>query len=403
MKTYSYLLLGLGLMLGSCSSDDEGGNNDRKEINLTAGESEIVAKQNNRAFDMLHYFNANTEKGNFMVSPLSLQYALGMLANGAQGNTLDEITAALGVSSLDEINTLNKRLLDELPKADKKTTLHSANSVWIDNRLDFLPSYSRKVAEYYRAESTKLVLNSTDAMNRINSWCSKHTNGMIPQLLDEPFDGTFMLINALHFKGEWAKPFKERNTRKEDFHNADGSMSKADMMKKTESIPYMQMPDFQLGKLIYGNGAYSMTIILPAEGVSLDQAVNSIDSEMWKRWKSNSNTSECNIDLPKFKISTDFDIRKYLLSIGIKDALDKERADLLAMTDEETFVNYARQVTEITVDEKGTEAAAVTVIGGYTTCLPNIPTTFHVDRPFAFVIEETSTGAILFTGCVNKL
>lgn len=407
MKTYNYLLLGLGLLMGACSNshDDDGGSNERKDIVLTAGETEIVAKQHGTAFEMLRYFNENSDKDNFMVSPLSLQFALGMLANGAQGNTLDEITAALKISSLDELNSLNKRLLEELPKVDKKTTLHSANSVWLDESFNVLPSYSRAVADYYRAESASVKLSSEEAMKKINSWCSKHTNGMLPQVLKEPFSENvvFALINALYFKGEWAEPFKESSTQKKKFNNTDGSNSTVDMMRKKEYIKFMDMTDYMLGKLEYGNGAYAMTIILPAEGVTLDRAVGSIDAELWQQWKSSSYAHDCDIELPKFKISTDFDLTDYLLSLGIKDAFDKDRADFLAMSDIATFVSLAKQMTEIAVDEKGTEAAAVTIIGGDTMAMPSAPITFHADRPFAFIIEESSTGAILFTGRVNKL
>lgn len=407
MKLRNYLFLAVGLLLCACSGDsEEEGNNPRKDIGLTANEIEIVSTQNESAFRMLRYFNANSDKDNFMVSPLSAQFALGMLANGARGNTLDEITSALNVSSLDELNELNRRLLSKLPKADKKTVFRSANSVWLNRGFNVLPTYSRTVAEYYRAESTTLELSTEAAKNKINAWCSKNTEGMIKQVLKEPFSNkiAFALVNALYFKGEWTEPFKKSATKAKNFKNADASTSRVDMVHQKYYIPYMDTGDFRLAKLTYGNGTYAMTVILPSENVTLDRALSSMDVETWETWKANRHEENCDIELPKFKISTDFDIIPYLSSLNIHDAFDMNAADFLAMSDISTFVSFAKQVTEISVDEKGTEAAAVTVVGGDLAALPPSHTIeFHVNRPFAFIIEETSTGAILFTGRVNKL
>ena len=167
-KELVFLLSLVAVALTGCSSDDDmGSKNDRKDIELSVEESAIVSVQNSRAFDMLKSYDENTEDKNFIISPLSAQFALGMLANGAHGNTLDELTAALGVESLGELNSLNKRLLRELPKADKKVKFRAANSVWLDNRFEVLPSYSRAVGEWYDAEATSLDLFDVPSVRRI--------------------------------------------------------------------------------------------------------------------------------------------------------------------------------------------------------------------------------------------
>ncbi|MDE6813118.1 MAG: hypothetical protein K2J28_04695, partial [Duncaniella sp.] len=142
MKKYSALLLGAAFLFNACSSSDNDGGeaNQRKDIVLNVNEIAIVDAQTGSALDMLRYFDSNSQEDNFMVSPLSVQFSLGMLANGAQGKTLDEIATALGSSSLNELNELNRRLLTELPKADKKTTLRSANSAWLNKGFNLLPT-----------------------------------------------------------------------------------------------------------------------------------------------------------------------------------------------------------------------------------------------------------------------
>ncbi|MDE5960422.1 MAG: hypothetical protein K2H08_01710, partial [Duncaniella sp.] len=128
MKIYNALFLASALMFSACSSDSDAADNERKDIVLDGNEIEIVNTQNSTAFDMLRYFDANSEQANFMVSPLSGQFSLSMLANGAQGTTLDELSKVLGGNSVGELNALNKRLLFELPNADKKNAFRSANS-----------------------------------------------------------------------------------------------------------------------------------------------------------------------------------------------------------------------------------------------------------------------------------
>ena len=146
MKTYKFLIVAAGLLFGACSNDsDDMGSNERKEIELSRGESGIVSMQNGTAFSMLEYFNENSEVDNFMVSPLSMQFALGMLANGADGNTFAELEKALGEGSLSELNSLNSKLLTELPKADKRTTVELANSIWLDRSFNVYPEYSKSL------------------------------------------------------------------------------------------------------------------------------------------------------------------------------------------------------------------------------------------------------------------
>ncbi|WP_305155938.1 serpin family protein [uncultured Duncaniella sp.] len=405
MKICNALLCGFALMFSACSSNSDVADNERKDIVLNGNEIAIVDTQISSAFDMLRYFDSNSKEGNFMVSPLSIQFSLGMLANGAQGKTLDEITAALGSHSLDELNDLNKRLLSELPKADKKTTIRSANSVWLNKGLNVYPEYSRSVADFYRAEAATVDLSTEETMKRINDWCSSKTEGMIPTVIKEPYtDNTaFVMLNALYFKGEWQKPFKNENTVNKEFTNSDGTVSNVATMCKKENMYYFKGEKYELARMTYGNGAYAMTLLLPSEDSSLSEALQTLTPYAWSTWKRGREIRDCNLKMPKFSIATHFELDDYFKSIGIKEVYDSAKADLSVMSDKAVYLSKSDQFTRIEVDEKGTVATAVTKLEGEYTDVIHQPVEFHVNRTFAFIIEETSTGAVLFTGRVNKL
>ncbi len=405
MKIYNALFLASALMFSACSSDSDVADNERKDIELDGNEIEIVNTQNSTAFDMLRYFDANSEQANFMVSPLSAQFSLSMLANGAQGTTLDELSKVLGGNSVGELNALNKRLLSELPKADKKTAFRSANSLWLNNGFNILPAYSRSMADFYRTDVATVDLTTDVAVKKINDWCSLKTDGMIPSVINSPYSGdiVFIILNALYFKSEWQQPFKTENTVSKEFTNSDGTVSNVATMCKKEYMPYFKTEKYELVRMNYGNGAYAMTLLLPSKDSSLGEVLQTLDAEAWATWKSNRVVKDCMLEMPKFTIDTRFDLDGYFGSMGIKEVYDANKADLSAMSDRAVHLSRSEQFTRIEVDEKGTVATAVTKHELWDTDVYFEPVEFHIDRPFAFIIEETSTGAVLFTGRVNKL
>lgn len=275
MKIYNALFLASALMFSACSSDSDVADNERKDIVLDGSEIAIVDTQISTAFDMLRYFDANSEQANFMVSPLSAQFSLSMLANGAQGTTLDELSKVLGGNSVGELNALNKRLLSELPKADKKTAFRSANSLWLNNGFNILPAYSRSMADFYRTDVATVDLTTDVAVKKINDWCSLKTDGMIPSVINSPYSGdiVFIILNALYFKSEWQQPFKTENTVSKEFTNSDGTVSNVATMCKKEYMPYFKTEKYELVRMNYGNGAYAMTLLLPSKDSSLGEVL----------------------------------------------------------------------------------------------------------------------------------
>lgn len=389
-----------------CSNDgDVSLSNERKDIDLNQSESLIVASNNIRAFDMLEFYNQNTADDNIIIAPLSAQFTLGMLANGAGGNTLDELNNALGISSLSEFNSLNKRLLKQLPQVDKKSCFKAANSLWLQNGFDVLPSYYSSVSDYYQAEAATLDLTSFDGINKINQWCSSKTDGVISQIVTEPYndDISLVLLNALYFKGEWSQPFDSSKTIEGDFYNADGSKSSVDKMCDKKIVDYYENEKLKMIRLNYGNSAYRMTFILPNKNVILSDAIANIDKTDWDPWsKRGRNLAKCDLQLPKFKIEFFTELDSYLKSLGIKDIYEPQKVDLSSLSMTPVYVSGVCQKSKIEIDERGTVAASATIIGdSWVNLYEN--SEFFVDRPFIFVIDEQSTGVILFVGAVNKL
>lgn len=311
------------------------------------------------------------------------------------------------MESLGELNSLNRRLLKEFPKADRLVNFRAANSVWLDDSFDVLSSYSRAVGEWYDADATCLDLSDMSSIRRINSWCDQKTEGMISKVLDMPdSDAMLYLINSLCFKGEWDEDFKfdKANTKNKDFTNIAGITKKVPTMCNELTCRYYDGEKYGILKMDFGNGAYSMYIVLPAEDSSLKETVVLLDGGAWnKAMEHLYGGYKCKIEFPKFKIDSNVGFIPYLKHVGVKDVFDAERADLSAISSHETYVAKAFQISGIEVDENGAEAASVTVVEDVVGSVLPEEIDFIMNRPFAFVIEETSTKTILFMGCVKDL
>lgn len=412
-----WLILLVGIIFCACENEPTIGQKDddsviddynpRGEVVLTSEEAGIIEKQNASAFKMLGFFNANSESDNFMISPLSAQYALGMLANGASGTTLQEIKNVLDINSVDEFNALSRRLLCELPGVDKKSVIHNANSMWFNKGFTPLSSFSSAIGENYLAQTASLDLTTTAAVRTINEWCASVTDGFIKNVVKGPYSPQTAVImaNAMYLKAQWQYPFEEKKTYTGNFKNSDGSESEVAMMKRSNICRYLSASDYSLAALPLGNGAFEMTVVLPSADSTLDAALASLDAQGWKDWKSSVTKKECDIRLPKYEISTEELLTSYLRSLGLNSAFDIDKADFSALSDKSLRIDDVLQSARVSVDERGCEAAAVTVniMSGANLGNKIEKADFHVDRPFVFVIEECSTGAIMFMGRVNKL
>lgn len=406
------LLAGMLGLLVACQNEDSNPNEpkERKDIVLSRSEERMMEESTEFAFRFFKQINqTEVKEPNWMVSPLSASFALGMITNGAGGNTLDEMKATLGFSdlSLDEMNAYYRKLADELLDLDNTTTLGIANSIWVRNDFEVYDSFVDVNRKMYKAKVANLDFSSSDAPGIINRWCSDQTNGCIKEVIKNiPDDARMYLLNALYFKGIWKEKFQESSTKLDFFYPGDGSKYYVDMMWQSEKFRYSYDETFCMAEFPYGNEAFSMVVVLPDEGQKLDEVLDKLTFDYWKELNENACEQKLSVCFPRFELKYKKDLVDDMRAMGMKDAFNADMADFSAMSSSPLFLGLLDQYTYIKVDEKGTEAAAVTVGGMLDAAAPGPSTDilpFHMNRPFAFIIKEKSTGAILFMGKVTKV
>lgn len=396
-------------LLFSCNEieqkEKDDGNNPYTPISLNTKQSGFVKAGNDFAGRFIDKIDGNSLKEGedaWIVSPLSLQLALGMLLNGAQGETAAEICRTLGYEAdeIAEINAWSKLMLEQLPKLDKKTDLTLADAIFYNDRISLKAPYRDAVSTYYLASIEALDFsNRTASADIINKWCDKQTKGLIPKVIDEVDPGFLAyLVNALYFKGQWREKFAKGNTGNETFYQEDGSKDKVKMMKLVgKEFMYGETDIWQAIRLPYGNGNFAMTVVLPREGHTVRDITSAMGKgeSVYTPWQ-----VEADLWLPRFETKYHIWLNDILVDLGMPSSFSPITADFSAMSDYPSFVGFVQQDAVIKVDEDGSEAAAVTVIGMEMAAAPAPPqkVVFHADRPFLYLITETSTGTILFAG-----
>ena len=365
-----------------------------KEIELTDSEKELIASNNDFAFNL---FRKARGENNSVLSPLSITYALGMLNNAADGETLQEINQTLGFgdAGADAINAFCRKMLTESQTLDNQTKALIANTIFVNEGFGFRlqEGFIKKANDYYDAEPQNRDFADGLTMAVINQWASDHTEGLIQNLLnEESFDPTLAsyLLNALYFKGAWKSPFDEAKTKEEEF----GYGAKVPMMHKPYTeFNYTENDLYQAVNLPYGNGAYLMTIFLPREDKTIGDVLESLNGSNWQV-----GDYRCDVDvkLPRFETETKKDLNQIMSDLGMPKAFTRD-AEFPYFCNVPVFISKMFQVAKIKLDEKGTEAAAVTVIGLAGASMPK-QAEFHANRPFFYVISEQSTGVIFFMG-----
>lgn len=370
---------------------------EQKQISLSQTELQMVSSNNNFAFNL---FRTAQEDKSQILSPLSITYALSMLNNGATGETQQEISQTLGFfeTDIDSINVFCKKMLDGAPALDKETKVLIGNTIYTNKGYDLKSDFVKKTQRYYDATPESRDFHDGKTLNVINRWASDHTNKMIDQVLDDQSfdpDAVSYLLNAIYFKGAWADKFNKNLTKEEPFNGKEKVM----MMRQDEEIYYADNDYFSSVELPYGNGSFRMTVMLPHEDRTINDVLDYLSS---KTWMDNGNRMhKCLVDLklPRFETKTDMELNTIMQKLGISKAFTNA-ADFDNFCDIPTKIDLIKQVARIKLDEEGTEAAAVTVIGTKAESIPNKleHVVFHADRTFLYIISEQSTGAIFFIG-----
>lgn len=332
---------------------------------------------------------------NYMVSPFSIKMALAMAANGASGETKEEMLNVLRINDLNDYNAFAKEILKRLNEKDT-IEFKAANSIWLntdyypENNVTFKDSFRDTIVDYY--EGVSVTVNNDNAVSSINNWISRQTDGLIENVISDP-EFLAALVNTIYFKGAWAVPFNENLTAAATFTDRNGKQSEIDFMHDTDYYQYYENDEMQLLSLPYEDRNIEMLIVLP-KGEDMPVLTNGIfDSMQFVR---------VDLSLPKFETEYFTDLSDTLKKMGMPRAFENN-----AQFAEEMFVNSPDPIkidsvlhkTKIEVDEKGTIAAAATVISmGAGSPMPTEPIDFHADRPFLYLIRDSVSGEILFMG-----
>ena len=347
------------------------------------------------------------EKENSLVSPLSVMLALAMTANGADGETLDQMEKVLGRGiSLNDLNEYLYSYVKGLP-SEESSKLLIANSIWFRDdagRLTVEPDFLQINADYYDAALFKAAFDDS-TVAEINTWVSENTDGMIDKLLDS-IDSSKMLylINAVMFDAEWVNKYdSEWNVNEGDFTNINGEVQSAQFMRARESIfvddgkakgfvkPYV--------------GGYSFVAMLPNEGISLASYIESLTGTGFVSMLNQARSSFGDIEtfIPKFEYEYKIEMNDPLIAMGMPIAFDMNNADFFRMgnsPDGRLYIGDVLHKTYIAVNESGTRAGAVTSVSIEA---QSMPPSLRFDRPFLYAIIDDATNLPIFIGTLVSL
>lgn len=356
----------------------------------------------------LRLFRASSKEGeNTLLSPLSVLSALAMTANGAEEETLQEMEEVLGMTT-EELNGYLHTYMKSLPQG-KGYKLHLANSVWFRDGESFAVNgdFLQTNADYYGADIYRAPFDEKTC-NEINAWVKKHTDGMIPKILQQlPPEAVMCLVNALAFEAEWAQPYEDARTVRDGvFTREDGTEQTATFMHSQEST-YLA-DDIATGLMkYYKGGKYAFAALLPNEGVSVTEYLASLDGEKLHTILAEPQSATVFASIPKFEVEYDAELSEVLVDMGISDAFDPNRADFSGLGTSDRgniYINQVLHKTFISVAEKGTKAGATTVVemadGGVG---PLSYQEVYLDRPFVYMLVDCESGTPLFIGTMMDI
>lgn len=378
---------------------------DESFLILSDAQHEMVNNNNSFAFSL---YNKTMGMNSRVVSPLSVTYLMSMLANGADGETQQQILATLGWAgegiqqpSLQDINDYSRMLIEKTARLDKAVTVEIANYVAVNKEFKLNSKFQKSVERDYKAGVESLNFTSPSTLKRINDWCNDRTHGMIPSIINElDPDAVSYLMNAIYFNGTWKDKFSKEETKQEMFRGYTRDIQYVDMMHRHGEYFYADGDGYSAVSIPYGNGAFRMTVILPTEGSFLRDVMASMDGGKFQALQRS--MEKCNVDLkiPRFTTEVDLPLNDIISALGAP-LIFSSQADFSQFARGDFYVSKMFQKAKIEVSEEGTKAAAVTAaIMMMSAVRPekmrNV--VFHADSPFAYIISENSTGSIYFMG-----
>jgi len=415
------LVVTLASLGGTCSANEP--------VEKLARIGSALVVEGNNQFSLALYGKLRQTDGNLFFSPYSISTALAMTYAGAEGRTARQMAETLGFPTsagvLEEIEAEGEPMTpEEFAQAFGEIVrglnaqgqagsfeLEVANALWGQAGYPFRPEFIQRVESHYggKLQEMDFVRAAEQARQTINGWVAQETNEKIKDLLGRGTVGPMtrlVLTNAIYFKGRWAAPFEERQTRPEPFALLDGGTVQAPMMNQKAEFRYAQVganhdSPLQVLELPYVDQGLSMIILLPKATDGIEGLEARLNRETLTAWLDPLRRCEVKVTIPKFKLTSKFDLRKVLTGMGMTDAFS-EAADFSGMTERrELFLSAVVHQAYVDVNEEGTEAAAATgAVISLTSMRVDETPVFRADHPFIFLIRDNASGSILFLGRV---
>ena len=380
------------------------------EANLrTLQQHELQTVDASTAFAMdLYQQLRKAESPNRFFSPYSIHVALSMAMAGNEGEALEEFLDVLRFDNqtVEEANRGAKELTEFLLQVDPKVKTHIANSMWYRQDYQVKAAFRQVLEDYYKAEVAGIDMFDPKSVDIINGWIERNTEGLIKDMLDRiPPDAVMYLVNAIYYKADWKYRFDAGETKKELFYIAPDKKVEVDMMSlgKGAEMKFYAGDTYNYLEIPYSTGQYSMGVVLP-NGHNMEEIEGEVTLENLNLWRDQAQETNLLLKMPKFKLrEKQENMAEDLMDMGLRIPFGFDDRNFTLLFDNPTNpLKVSRIIHDavIEVDERGSEAAAATVVEivELSSAGPSTPKVFALDRPFIFFIQEKHSGAVLFMG-----
>ncbi|MBQ2403618.1 MAG: serpin family protein, partial [Prevotella sp.] len=378
-----------------------------------AEQKAMVEKSNDFSFNLFrevyrqHQTESQGQKSMFF-SPIGATFMMGMMAEGAEGETQREIlkTMCLDKATAREVSQMCEVLIDDVPEADRQVTLKIANAIYTNKDYNLKKEFKECMDEYYDADIRSLDFSKTESLNAINNWAKDKTNGKIQKIIDRLSpDAVAYILNSIYFNAKWTNQFDREDTKTETFMTEGGEAHQTEMMNNNAIVACAANDVMSMVCLPYGSGTvWNMYVMLPNEGKTVDDVLGSLNTESWMNVCKGLKNMLLNLKMPKYSTDNIIDMKTALAAIGMTKAFSPN-AEFGKITDSRNmYISSMAQRAQINVTEEGTEMVAITTgdllsLGGGADIFGNGE--FFANRPFVYIVAENNTGAIFFAGVYN--
>ena len=341
--------------------------------------------------------NDEENEKNVILSPLSIKSAFLMAANGANGETRNQILSVLGApnNDMDAVNATYASLLESLDYQGDTTRLEMANAMfWDNNRIDVKSDFLTHIVENYNAEQFTYDFSLPATKDDINGWVDEKTEGRIKEILDDiSGDDVMFLMNALYFKADWKNGFLEDLTADQDFTKSNGAVLSVPFMNNDSYYDAFANDEYQALDLKFRNDDFSMTFLMPKEK-GINEFINSVTLEMLDGlYNSKLENQRVVVELPKFEVDYKILLNEPLKSMGMTFPFGNADFSNLGDAGGPLKIGKALHKTFLKIDEKGAEGAAVTSIGIFVT---SAPPRMKFNKPFMVILKNHKTNSYVF-------